>query len=179
MSDYKMLSLVSQSNELETKLEKMLVESGGEITEEISELLVLKDATLVELEGNAERMALSIEKLRINAEYYQEQYFMFKDLAEGLEKTAERIEDAILGAMERLNIDELQGQMRHFKIARNPPRVDIPNAASVPPQFKKIEVTESIDKTAIKKHIQDGNECDFARLIQTKSLRIKTGRTKK
>jgi len=179
MADYKLLSLVSQSNELETKLEKLLIESGGEITEEISQLLILKDATLAELEGSAERMALSIEKLRINAEYYQEQYYMFKELAEGLEKTAERIEDAILGAMERLNVDELQGQMRHFKIVRNPPKVDIPNPLIVPPEFKRINVTEYVEKDMIKKHIQNGNECDFARLIQTKSLRIKTGRTKK
>ena len=50
--------------------------------------------------------------------------------------------------------------------------VDSDKVNSLPKQFKTIKVTESADKTAIKKALQNGEEIDGARLVNNLNLKI-------
>ena len=82
------------------------------------------------------------------------------------------MKDQILLWMDALNLKSIEFINQKFTVKNNPPSVKINDEEMIPEKFKKEKVTISIDKTAIKKAIQDGEEVMGAELTVSKSLVI-------
>ncbi len=55
---------------------------------------------------------------------------------------------------------------------RKSSRIEVEDVNGLPKEFKVVKVTESADKTALKKAIQSGQEIDGVQLIEIKNLKI-------
>ena len=82
------------------------------------------------------------------------------------------MKDQILLWMDALNLKSIEFINQKFTVKNNPPSVKINDEELIPEKFKKEKVTITVDKTAIKKAIQDGEEVLGAELVVWKSLVI-------
>lgn len=71
-------------------------------------------------------------------------------------------------------IDKIEGPLFKIRLQNNPAAVDVFEADTVPAQFWVQPETppKTLDKKAIKKAIDAGEEVPGARLVQSKSLRV-------
>ena len=102
----------------------------------------------------------------------------YKDLEfkRGILKQYESVEEdmkqQILLGMDTLGLKSIEFINQKVTLKNNPPSVKINDEELIPDKFKKEKVSITIDKTAIKKAIQDGEEVIGAELVVGKSLVI-------
>lgn len=102
----------------------------------------------------------------------------YKDLEfkRGVLKQYERVEEdmkeQILLGMDALGLKSMEFINQKVTLKNNPPSVKINDEELIPDKFKKEKVSITIDKTAIKKAIQDGEDVIGAELVVGKSLVI-------
>ncbi len=88
------------------------------------------------------------------------------------ESLEEDMKQQILLGMDNLGLKSVEFINQKFTVKNNPPSVKINDEELIPDKFKKEKVSITIDKTAIKKAIQDGEEVIGAELVVGKSLVI-------
>lgn len=145
----------------------MLEESGGELTPEIEEALALNMDNMAEKSGNycATIAKYSAMGAAIKAEVQRLQAYA---------KTCARIEETLkarmLDAMQTFGIDKME--VGTYRLGtRKSTAVVIDNEAEVPSQF--IKVTTSVDKTAIKAAIKEGQEVAGAHIETNINISIR------
>lgn len=110
------------------------------------------------------------DKLRKTEEYKDLEFK--KEVLRQYEQTEEEMKEAIKVWMEQLNLKSLDFINQKVTLKNNPPSVKINDEELIPDKFKKEKISITIDKTAIKKAIQDGEEVIGAELVVGKSLVI-------
>lgn len=110
------------------------------------------------------------DKLRKTEEYKDLEFK--KEVLRQYEETEEEMKKAIMIWMEQLELKSLDFANQKVTLKNNPPSVKINDEELIPDKFKKEKVSITIDKTAIKKAIQDGEEVIGAELVVGKSLVI-------
>lgn len=110
------------------------------------------------------------DKLRKTEEYKDLEFK--KEVLRQYEQTEEEMKEAIKMGMEQLNLKSLDFINQKVTLKNNPPSVKINDEELIPEKFKKEKVSIVIDKTAIKKAIQDGEEVIGAELVVGKTLLI-------
>ena len=88
------------------------------------------------------------------------------------ESVEEDMKQQILLGMDSLGLKSIEFINQKFTVKNNPPSVKINDEELIPDKFKKEKVSITIDKTAIKKAIQDGEDVIGAELVVGKSLVI-------
>lgn len=88
------------------------------------------------------------------------------------ESLEEDMKQQILLGMNALGLKSIEFINQKVTLKNNPPSVKINDEELIPDKFKKEKVSITIDKTAIKKAIQDGEEVIGAELVVGKSLVI-------
>ena len=88
------------------------------------------------------------------------------------ESVEEDMKQQILLGMDALGLKSMEFINQKVTLKNNPPSVKINDEELIPDKFKKEKVSITIDKTAIKKAIQDGEEVIGAELVVGKSLVI-------
>jgi len=88
------------------------------------------------------------------------------------ESLEEDMKQQILLGMDALGLKSIEFINQKVTLKSNPPSVKINDEELIPDKFKKERVSITIDKTAIKKAIQDGEEVIGAELVVGKSLVI-------
>ena len=88
------------------------------------------------------------------------------------ESVEEDMKQQILLGMDALGLKSIEFINQKVTLKNNPPSVKINDEELIPDKFKKEKVSITIDKTAIKKAIQDGEEVIGAELVVGKSLVI-------
>ena len=88
------------------------------------------------------------------------------------ESVEEDMKQQILLWMDALGLKSIEFINQKVTLKNNPPSVKINDEELIPDKFKKEKVSITIDKTAIKKAIQDGEEVIGAELVVGKSLVI-------
>ena len=98
-------------------------------------------------------------------------------LAEAEAKDAARLEAALLASMQATGDSQIIGLQFEAKIRRNPPAVEIADAAALPLSYWRTPEPRPLaptpDKAAIKLALQAGQEVPGARLTQALKLVIK------
>lgn len=157
---------------LSEKIEKALIESDGEITTHIQELLDFKEYTALDVKASVDVVAMTVERLDMNIDYYQQQIDQLKKLQDSLFKAKESLITNIASTMDRLNMDDVEGLYRKFKFKQNPPKLEILDELLVSDEFKIMKITEHIKKDEIKDFLKKGGKLDWARITQGKRLDI-------
>lgn len=149
------------------RINELLEESGGELTPEIEEALML-----------------NAENFEIKADGYIESISRYKALAEAadvrikemqrIKKTSENIEkrlkERLLQAMMVMEVDKMEIGLRKLSI-RNTSAVNITDEAHIPAEYIIIE--QKYDKTRIKDALKSGDVIPGAELVTNKSIQIR------
>lgn len=149
------------------RINELLEESGGELTPEIEEALML-----------------NAENFEIKADGYIESISRYKALAEAadvrikemqrIKKTSENIEkrlkERLLQAMVVMDVDKIELGLRKLSI-RNTTAVNITDEAHIPAEYIIIE--QKYDKTRIKDALKSGDVIPGAELVTNKTIQIR------
>lgn len=159
---------------LSQQIESALIETDGEITPEIQELLDFKEYDALMLKDSVDIIGFTLDRLDLNIDYYQQQIDTLKKLQDSAYKAKETIVSNITSSMNRLKIDSIEGLYRKMKFRQNPPKLEILDELSISDEFKVMKITEHIKNDEIKAFLKKGGKLDWARLTQGRSLKIET-----
>ena len=169
-------ALLYDAKHLSDKIEIALIESGGEITKDLEELLAFKNYTEKALADSVDVVAMTNERIEMAIDYYQQQIDSIKSLQDGLYKAKASLMANLENEMNRLGLNEINGLTKTISFRNNPPKVDSFNESIIPDEYKKITMIEAIDKKLISEKLKNGIDVPGCRLIQGKTLSIKKAR---
>lgn len=169
-------ALLYDAKHLSDKIEIALIESGGEITKDLEELLAFKDYTVKALADSVDVVAMTNERIEMTITYYQQQIHAIEALRDGLHNAKFKLMSNLESEMNRLGIIELNGLNKCVVFRKNPPKVDVISEDMVPDDYKKITMIEAIDKKLISEALKKGTEVPGCRLTQGRTLTIKKAR---
>lgn len=153
-------------DEEQRRINAMLEETGGEITPEIEELMVVNEQNFVTKAENYGYAILHYKAIvaAVKAE---------KDRLDAIKKTAEnaiaRMEERIVAAMQTFDKPKVEAATLKLSLRRSE-RVVVDDEAKVPADC--IKVKTEISKTDLKAHIKAGDDCG-AHIEENQSLQIK------
>lgn len=153
-------------DEEQRRINAMLEETGGEITPEIEELMVVNEQNFVTKAENYGYAILHYKAIvaAVKAE---------KDRLDAIKKTAEnavaRMEERIVAAMQTFDKPKVEAATLKLFLRRSE-RVVVDDEAKVPADC--IKVKTEISKTDLKAHIKAGDDCG-AHIEENQSLQIK------
>lgn len=125
-----------------------------------------------EIEEKAENYAKVIRMLEANADGVDSEIKRLTILKKTLNNSVARMKKSLQSSMEATKKTKFKTALFSFGIQKNPSSLVIDDPSKVPEQYL-IPQDPKIDNAAIKAALKGGMELDFARLEQTKSLRIK------
>lgn len=159
--------------EIATELDQVmeLLSYDGEITPEIESMLATLEIALIEKTDSCVFVA---QKLEDNIEVAKKRKKEIDDFIKRQEKAQERLESYIMGIMDKMGKDSIEGLL-HKITARKPSKVvDVFDESIIPPEFKTVEVVAKIDKMGIKEKLKNNETVMGARLLDGKrSLQFK------
>lgn len=156
--------LLAESN----TLEQMLIESHGELTPEIEEMLTIKD---VQLPEKIDGYAFVIDRMDSVSDFYKRKAEMFMRLSKSATSVSYKCKENLKSAMALMNVDELSGFDVRFKLVKSNPSCVIEDENKIDASYKVTETVISIDKKRIAQDLKLGVPVDGARLEQGTSLR--------
>lgn len=156
--------LVSQASLLEQKL----IESAGEITEEIQDMLSVRDEQLPE---KVDGYSIVLDRFAALEAYYKERAQFFSEIAKRCEAVQDHLKTNIKNAMTELNVTELSGHDIKFTKTRVKPRLIIEDESKIPKEYKQDVITTKVDKDRLREDLAVG-PIDGAHLEESFSLKI-------
>lgn len=149
------------------RINELLEESGGELTPEIEEALIINEENFIaKSEGYIETIA-KYKALAEAAKVRIEEYQRIKRTAENIEK---RLKERMQWAMEVMGRDKVEVGLRKLSL-RSSTAVNITDEVRIPNQYIKVET--SVDKMALKKDLQAGLVIEGAELVTNRNLQIR------
>ena len=142
---------------------------SGEVTEDLEQRLSINKS---DLQNKAVNYAYVIKQYENNNEAIDKEIARLKDLKLSNEITKERLKETIKSAMNLYGIEKVETPTIKLSF-RASKSVEVINASQLPDKFKKRSEVVKIDKTAIKKAIESGEEVDGAIINENKNLQIK------
>lgn len=162
----KNLSLYHITSE-QLRINELLEESGGELTPEIEEALILNEENfLTKSEGYIESIA-RYKALAEAADVRLKEMQRIKKTAENIEK---RLKERLLWAMTTMGRDKVEVGLRKLSV-RNTTAVTISDEASIPAEY--IIVETKIDKPRLKDALKNGAVINGAELVTNQSIQIR------
>jgi len=137
---------------------------------EIKDSLSVLHGTLTE---KCENVAMWRENQLVVARAKREAAKRMIEQAGAIERRAESMVEYLDMNMQLSGITEIECDMFKISYRKNPASVHITDQALIPAEFIKEKTTESVDKVALKKALQEGLECDGAEIVQDQKLVIK------
>ncbi len=154
---------------LANQIELLLVDSVGEMTEEIEKAMALKEAALPD---KVESYTHVIEKLKHSAQFYAKKANDLIKLSDGFDKMSDRLLNNLDQAMNELKVDELTGHDHKVKRQLNPASLVIEKPEDIPDKFKTLITETKINKEAIKIALKNGLSVPGCSLTQGYRLKI-------
>jgi len=150
-------------------LERILVESGGEVSESLEKMLAVNSAELaIKADGYVE----IIERFDSLKDHYKKRAEFYSKIASQCGNAVTRLEDNIKFAMQELGVDEIKGIDMRFKMSPTSGSLAILDPEMVPVEFKSEKVETVIDKKALKEALNSGKNIPGAEIITSHSLRV-------
>lgn len=142
--------------------------ANGDLTDEqLKEALVALEETKVEKCGNA---ICYLNMLKHGIEDMKGEEKRIATMRKALESRAKNLENAFAYVLKNMGDKEVITKYGVMKVRKNPPSVVIDDLSKVPTKFQKQKIEVTIDKTAIKKAIQNGEKVDGAHIEQSEKL---------
>lgn len=149
------------------RINELLEESGGELTPEIEEALILNEENfLTKSEGYIESIA-RYKALAEAADVRIKEMQRIKKTAENIEK---RLKERLQHAMVVMGHDKVDVGLRKLSL-RSSTSVSITNEDAIPAEY--IIVETKVDKMKIKEALKNGVAIDGAELVHNTSIQIR------
>lgn len=121
--------------------------------------------------ANAQAELMSLQSMLYQSDLYRK--VQEKELeVKNLETQEEEMKDNILNWMMENGLKTVETLKQRFTVKQNPPSVTIIDENMIPQNFKKLQTKVVVDKTAIKKAIQEWQDVVWAELSCGYSLVI-------
>ncbi len=156
------------------RLEQMLIDSGGEITEEIEKSLVVSEKQLTE---SVDQEIQKIERVEHIAELYKKKANAFASIAKNMAAYIESREQQIKDFMLSTGKESLPGQEYEYFLAKPTASVEVTDDFVIPEKF--VKVTRTPMKKEIKAALDCGEIIPGVKLKENRSLRTRIFRGKK
>ena len=130
------------------------------------------EALKMPLEEKALNVAKVIRNMDGDIDAIKDAIKQMQARVKSLENKRDSVTRYLKDNMEAAGISKLSCPYFELAIVKNPAKVVILDDEAVPDEYKKVKEVVTVDKTAIKQVLKDG-ELPFARLEQTTRLRIK------
>lgn len=157
-----LMEIVSITSNIET----MLIEANGEITEEIENLLAIKD---VQLPQKVDSYSLITDRFEKIEEYYKIKAAEFIAISKAAGKVQDRLKDGLKHAMQEMGINELKGFDYRFKLSATNPKVVIDDETQIEDSY--CAFIKKPESKRIAEDLKLGIPVKGARLEQSYSLR--------
>lgn len=149
-------------------IEKMLIESSGEVNEDIEKALAVNSQELaLKVDGYVE----IISRFESLEDYYKARADYFKEISSRCKKAVDRLKENIKFGMNELRTDEIKGLDMRFKVTPTSGTLKITDEETIPVEFKKEEIRTVIDTKSLKEAISKGLKIEGAEVIPGFSLR--------
>lgn len=157
-----------QALSLAIGIESKLMESGGEITPEIMELIEIKDEILI---NRIDAYAHAIKRLESRSMELNELIGQYEKIETSIHNAAIKMKERVQFVLDSLEVNELQGREFKFAKQRGAPKTEVFDESLIPKRFFKI--TEHLSKSDIAESLKKGETVPGARLVENYHLRIK------
>lgn len=158
-----LIEFISESN----RVENMLLESQGEITPEIEEIL----NCITKLPEKVESYSFVQDRLESSAELYKTIAKRYLDASKVLLSAKERLDERLKNIILDNNLPALSGNTVSFSIRKNPPSLIIENEDLIPLKYKNPQIIQNINKPMLKDSLLSGESVLGASIKQSKSLK--------
>jgi len=159
-------SLIAIANDV-TRLEVMLIESNGELTPAIEEMLSVKETNLPE---KVDGYANILDRLNQLEAYYKRQASVYTQAANTLANAQHGLKERLKIAMQTMEVSELEGFTTRFKLSTTAGSLVIEDPEMIPLKYKSEVVETVIDKAALKADLEK-SEVPGAKIEPGYSLR--------
>lgn len=146
---------------------EQIEQNDGELNEELERELELRSA---DLQKKVDNYALYLDYLKAQKEYFKKQIENYKSAI----ATTENLEKYLIKNVEILlkNDQKVIGDDYEFKLAKNPPSVEITNVDDIPAKYKVTEIVTKVDKKLLKEDLKNNKDIKGANLNDT-NYRVK------
>lgn len=163
--DKKSLVKIAQES---AELERILIESDGQLTPEIEAALEVKE---IELPDKVEAYHHIINRVEMLTEHYKKQADFYLRLKKTCENFQQALEENIKTTMRITGKPEINGNTVVYKLVNSNPKLIIENQDAIPAEYKTQVVETVVNNKMIKEHLVAGLEVEGAKLEPTVSLR--------
>jgi hypothetical protein len=142
--------------------------ANGDLTDEqLKEALVALEESKVEKCGNA---ICYLNMLKHGIEDMKAEEKRIATMRKSLESRAKNLESAFAYVLKNMGDKEVITKYGVMKVRKNPPSVVVDDVTKIDSKYTRQKIQIDIDKIAIKKAIQSGENVAGARLEQTEKL---------
>jgi hypothetical protein len=142
--------------------------ADGDLTDEqFKEALVALEENKVEKCGNA---ICYLNMLKHGIEDMKDEEKRIATMRKALESRAKNLESAFAYVLKNMGDKEVITKYGVMKVRKNPPSVVVDDVTKIDSKYTRQKIQIDIDKIAIKKAIQAGENVDGCRLEQTEKL---------
>lgn len=156
--------LVRLSNELRL----YLVESNGEISDEMAQGLAILETNLP---TKCDSYKFVIDDMELETVKWKERADEFTRVSRGYKSFVERLKDNLKHAALAMGKTELFGNDYRWKLQNSKPSVVIENEELIPGKYKTVVQTFKIDKDQMLADLQAGIDIQGARLERSQHVR--------
>ena len=155
-------------------LRDQLLNSVDEDGEVDAQLLAYFEESKADLQEGCLQFGQMIKSIEAYIQAVESEKARLEQIADRLKNKASKAKETLTKYMEENGLKKLENPNVTIKISPSVKTI-IDDPSKVPQDFKKLEtkVEEKIDKTAIKKAIQEGHEVTGAHLEECRNINIK------
>lgn len=158
-----LMQLVDESSDVI----QMIRASGGEVTEEIQQMLLVTESNFAQKVDNYN---IVLSRLEMEKEYWAEMAKKIQAVAKGYDNSLNFLKSNLKNAMLTLDKTEMMGDGYRFKLSKSKPIVEV-DADKVPAEFLDEEVVYTPNKEKIRQALAEGRAVEGARLKESYQLR--------
>ncbi len=160
-------SLIQITNEF-LELDRLLIESGGELNEEIENALALNQK---DLQVKIDKYKLYMDHLKQRAEYFKDLEIESRDARKVFENSSDKLKDRIKYMMNTLNVNEIDGETFRFKLIEGKDKVVINDQTTIPQDYFIPVTSFTLDKEKLLQDLQSGLKIEGVDIEVIKTLR--------
>ncbi len=123
------------------------------------------------IEDKAENIVCVLKEMEGDINILKVEEKRLKERRQALEKRREHLRWYLQDELEVMNIPNIKTARFTISLKNNPPKVNVISEDLIPINF--IKASYSVDKSALKEALENGQEIDGAELIQERSVQIR------
>lgn len=160
-------SLLTITNEF-LELDKLLIESSGELNEEFETALALNQK---DLQLKVDKYKLYMDHLKQRADYFKDLEAEAKEARKIFERSSDSLKDRIKTMMSMLNVNEIDGETFRFKFIEGKDKVVIHDERVIPQEYFIPVTSFTVDKEKLLQDLQSGLKIEGVDIEVVKTLR--------